>query len=239
MDKFSEMVDAIQDDVTADDNSTFYSLALIKRVINRAKRKVEALYRWPALEDAKKTSTIANQEYYDYPQSWRDDSIWKVWVDSDDNNFGDPLVFGDYLYEKENDFPAGDKYIWANHNRKFFIQVNGVAPTSNGDNNIKIWGIKVTAALSADDDTTIFSYSMPEVNEAIVMEAVKILKSKGGEEQTGQMLSTEAKGIIALAWSRLKQDKAREEKTTPLLEVEDMFKANKANRKDNNIGKFE
>ena len=53
------------------------------------------------------------------------------------------------------------------------------------------------------------------------------------------MLSNEAKGIVAIAWTRLKQDKAKEEKTQPLLDVEDMFESNKANRRDNNIGKFD
>lgn len=238
MDTFSAMIDALQSDLTIDDNSTFYNLTAVKLAINRAKRKVEGLFRWPNLEDALKTSTIANKEDYDYPQRWRSDSIWKLWVDSDDNDFGDPLDFKDYLYEKENDFPAGKSYIWANHGRRYFIQVNEANPTSNGSNNIKIWGIKVTEDLEADDDTTIFSYNMPEVNEAIVMEAGKILKAKGDERNSGEMLSLEAKATIALAWSRLKQDKAKEEKTTPLLDVQDMFSANKASRKDTNIGKF-
>ena len=239
MDTFGQIIDAVQSDLNVGDESTFYNLTAVKLAINRAKRKIEGLHRWPGLEDAQKTSTKASQEYYDYPQRWRSDSIWKIWVDSDDNEYGDPLEFGDYLYEKQNDFPAGKKYIWANQNRRFFIQINGVAPTTDGSNNIEIWGIKTTADLETDNDTTIFSYNMGEVNEGIVLEAETILKTKGEKRNSGEMLSNEAKGIVAIAWTRLKQDKAKEEKTQPLLDVEDMFESNKANRRDNNIGKFD
>lgn len=238
MDTFADLIQGAQDDLTIDDNSTLYPPALVKRAINRAKRKIEGLFRWPELEDAKKTSTVSGQEYYDYPQAWRPDSIWKLWVDSDDNDFGDPIDFKDYLYEQENDFPAGKETLWGNQWRRFFFRIDGEITTTNGNNNITIWGIKVTSALSATTDTTIWSYSMPEVNEAIVLEAVKILKAKGEEQQSGELLSAEAKATVVIAWNRLKQDKAREEKTQPLLNVQDMFQPNRAGRKDTNIGKF-
>ena len=62
MDTFADIVEAVQDDLTVGEESTLYSPTLIKRVINRAYRKVGALFPWPELQDAKKTVTSANQE---------------------------------------------------------------------------------------------------------------------------------------------------------------------------------
>ena len=232
MDTFEDLIGAVQDDVTINDNSTLFPLPLVKRAINRAKRKTEGLFRWPPLEDALKISGEAGEFYYDYPERWRPDSIWKIVVDSED--YGKPLAFEDYLYEKENSIPSGKDYFWANQWKRFFIYPT---PTADGTENIDIFGIKSTVDLVADGDETIFSYSMPEVNEAIVLEAVKILKSKGEEQQSGEMLSAEAKAMIALAWSRIKQDSAKEVKTQPMLNVTDMF-SGRGNRGGSETGNF-
>jgi hypothetical protein len=81
----------------------------------------------------------------------------------------------------------------------------------------------VVDQLVEDGEVTIFSYSMPECNEAIVLEAVAILKAKGEEEKMAEFRSTEAKGILAMAWSKIKQEAAKYEKTTPFLDVPDFF----------------
>lgn len=232
MDAFSELIDGLQADLNLNDNSTFPNLITQKLAINRAYRKVGGLFLWPALEDAQKTSSVASQEYYDYPDTWRADSIWKLVVDSVD--YGDPLLFKDYLYEKEEDIPSNLDYLWANQARRYFIYPT---PTTNGNNNIEIWGFKVVTALSADADQTIFSESMPEVNEAIVLEAGAILKAKGDEEKRGEFRSMEAKQIILVAWSKISKQQAKQEKTQPMFEVQDMF-AGRRKGKDNNYGRF-
>ena len=230
MDTFSELVAAVRSDLNVDSSSTLFPVATIKLAINRAYRKAGGLFDWPELEDALKTSTVSSQEYYDYPANWRPDSAWKLSVDDED--YGDPLVFKDYLYEKEEDIPSGADILWSSQWRRFFIYPT---PTSNGNNNIVVWGIKVVTALDGDSDVTIFSYSMPECNDAIVLEAEAILKNKGEEEQKGQFRSLEAKGILALCWSRIKKSQAKYEKTRPLFNVLDFFGAN--NNSDV-IGKF-
>lgn len=217
------MIDAVQSDLNIDDNSTFFSLTAVKLAINRAKRKTEALFRWPGLEDAKKTSSLANQEYYDYPDDWRPDSIWKLWVNTDDNDFQDPLVFKDYLYEKENDFPADRKTIWANQWKRFFFVIDGIVIATTGSNNIKIWGLKASVDMEADDDTTIFSNSIPECNEAIILEAKAILKAKADEQTNGSFFSAEAKAILTTTWTKIKQEQAKFEKTQPFFDVPDYF----------------
>lgn len=218
MDIFSDLYTAVQSDLTIGSESTLYPLSTVKLAVNRSYRKAGGLFRWAELEDAKKTSTVASQEYYDYPSDWRPDSAWKLIVDSVD--YLDPLVFKDYLYEKEEDWPSGADYAWASQWRRFFIYPT---PTANGDNNITIWGHKVVSALSSDSDVTIFSYSMPECNEAVVLEAVAILKAKGESEQSSMFKSAEAKQILISAWQRQKQEQSKYEKTQPFFDVSDMF----------------
>lgn len=227
METFSDLIQAIQDDLTVGDESSLYTPTLIKRAINRAYIKVSALYPWPELQDAKKTSTQANQEYYDYPRNWRSNSVWKLSIiDSDGNEVrygedpdGSPLSFDDYLNWKEDNPDATDKK-WTNQWRRFFIWP---IPTAQGNNNIVVWGIKVPTALSADADTTVFTYSMPEGNEAIVLEAVAILKSKGENDKTAQFKSLEAKQILTVAWSKISNELAKYEKIEPFFDVPDFF----------------
>lgn len=222
MDTLLELVQAVQDDLTVGDESTLYSPALIKRAINRAYKKVGGLYPWPELQDAKKTSTQINQEYYDYPQNWRSNSVWKVEVDEErygEDPDGSPLSFDDYLVWQRDNPDSTDKK-WANQWRRFFITP---VPTTAGTNNIHVWGIKVVSSLSADADTTVFSYSTPEANEALVLETVAILKSKGENEKSAQFKSIEAKQILTGAWTRITKEMAKYEKNQPFFEVNDFF----------------
>lgn len=230
MDTFLELIQAVQADLNIDDYSTLFPLARVKLAVNRAYRKSGGLYRWPELEDAQKTSTVASQEYYDYPDTWRPDSAWKLTVDDED--YGDPLAFKDYLYEKEEDIPSGADYLWSSQWRRFFIYPT---PTTNGSNNIVIWGVKNVSTLTNNTDVTIFSYSMPDCNEAVVLEAEAILKAQGENETVAQFKSVEAKQILTIAWGKVKQEQAKYERTTPFFEVSDMF--GKSNSK-NLIGKF-
>lgn len=222
MDTLSDIRIAIQDDLTIGDESTLYSPTLIDRAINRAYRKVGALFPWPELQDAKRTSTQAGQEYYDYPQNWRSNSIWKVVIDDvryGEDPDGSPLSFDDYLNWKEDNPDSTDKK-WANQWRRYFIWP---VPTALGDNNIVVWGIKVITALSSNSETTIFSYSTPEANEAIELEAVAILKSKSDEEKLAEFRSTEAKQILIGAWAKIAKEQAKYEKNMPFFEVPDFF----------------
>lgn len=230
MDTFLELIQAVQADLNIDDYSTLFPLARVKLAVNRAYRKSGGLYRWPELEDAQKTSTVASQEYYDYPDTWRPDSAWKLTVDDED--YGDPLAFKDYLYEKEEDIPSGADYLWSSQWRRFFIYPT---PTTSGNNNIVIWGVKNVSTLTNNTDVTIFSYSMPDCNEAVVLEAEAILKAQGENESVAQFKSVEAKQILTIAWGKVKQEQAKYERTTPFFEVSDMF--GKSSSK-NLIGKF-
>lgn len=235
MDTFLEIIQAVQDDNTIGDESSLFPLTTVKLAVNRAYRnKVVPLFKWPQTEDAKLTDSIANHEYYDYPDNWRPNSIWKLVVDGVD--YSDPLAFRDYQYEKDNDYPSGKQKIWSNKGLRYFI-----APilTTNGnasypDGNIEIHGQKVPATLVDNGDTTIFSYNMPECNEAIALEAKAILKAKGEELDPSQFASAEAKQLLITAWGKLRQEAAKYEKTLPMFNVPDLFGSNRATR----IGNF-
>lgn len=221
MDTLAQLRTGVQDDLTIGDESTLYSPNLIDRAINRAYRKAGGLFPWPELQDALKTTTQVDVDYYDYPVNWRSNSIWKLRINLErygEDPDGSPLSFDDYLNWKEN-YPDSTDKKWANQWRRYFVSPT---PTVAGLV-ICIWGVKVTETLTADADTTVFSYSTPEVNEAIVLEAVAILKAKGDEEKSAQFRSAEAKQILAVAWGKIAREQAKYEKNMPFFEVTDFY----------------
>jgi len=221
MDNLGELRRAVQSDLTVGDESTLYSPTTIDLAINRAYRKAGSLFPWPELADSKKTTTQASQEYYDYPSTWRSNSIWKLEVDGErygEDPDGSPLSFDDYLNWQE-DYPDSTDKKWANQWRRFFFSP---IPTV-ADLVICIWGFMVTETLVEEADVTIFSYSMTECNEAIVLEAVAILKAKGEQEKAGEFRSLEAKQILAVAWGKIAREQSKYEKIYPSFDVPNFF----------------
>ncbi len=236
MDNLGELRTAVQSDLNVGDESTLYSPTTIDLAINRAYRKAGALFPWPELADSKKTTTQANVDYYDYPSNWRSNSIWKLRVNLErygEDPDGSPLSFDDYLNWKE-DYPDSTDKKWANQWRRYFISP---MPTV-ADLVICIWGFMVTETLTEDADVTIFSYSSPEGNEAIVLEAVAILKSKGEQEKSGEFRSLEAKQILAGMWGKIAKENAKFEKNQPMWDVPDFFSGNGINNGTDMTGRF-
>jgi len=241
MDQLSELRIAVQSDLTVGDESSLITPTIIDLALNRAYRKIGAMFKWSETRDAQKTSTLNDHEYYNYPQNWRPDSIWKLTIDGVD--YGNPLIFKDYQYEKENNDPSGLTRKWSNYGKKYFIDPT---PTINGDKNLAIFGYKFVDKLTLDGDITIFSYSMPEINEAIVLEAGEILKNKaevtqskrGGNVIGAELISTQAKGIVITTWTKITQERSRLVKTTPQFDVPDYYSSTSSARKNTNIGNF-
>ena len=224
MDVFSDLITALQSDLNVNDNSSIFPPATCKLALNRANIKCGRLFRWPQLSDAKVTSTQEDIENYDYPETWSPESIWRVEID--DEPFGvapdfSPMAFQNYLDWKADSANANSTAKkWANHGNQYFVYPT---PAAVGTNNISVWGQRNVVVLDDDDDLTIFSYRMPECNEAIVLEAAAILRFKGDSNQTGQMLSEQAKAILAIAYSKIKQEKAKYEKPSAFFTVPDYF----------------
>ncbi len=226
---FSDLKSTVLSDLNASTNSSLFPSATVESAINRAYIKLSRLFRWPALEDAKMTSTALNQPYYDSPEGWSPNSMYRLEIDDDlygEDPDGSPMDFNDYLTWKENN-PNSTEKKWSVQNLRFFVSPT---PTAVGSNNISIWGQKVVTLLSSASDTTIWSKNMPECNEAIVLEAEAILRQKGDSVKTVQtgddILSAQAKQIVLLAFGRLKAEKSKIEKTQPFLDVPDFFGPN-------------
>jgi len=221
MDLFEDLITAVQSDLSVSSNSSFFPTATIKLAINRAYKKA-GVFKWTALQDSQKTSTTASGEYYDAPTTWRPNSIWRLEVDGDmygQDPDGSPLKFDDFLTWKENNPNSTDKK-WAVQWLRYFLNP---IPSAIGDKNITIWGYKNVSELVNDADTTIFSYNMPECNDAIVMEASAILKNKAEDNKTGQFLSAEAKNILSITFNGLTKDSSKQEKNQPFFQVPDYF----------------
>ena len=224
MNDFSELQTALLSDLNATSNSSLFPTATIKLALNRAYIKAGRLFRWPQLMDAKKTSSQANIEYYDAPESWSPNSIWRLEMDNEqygEDPDGSPMVFEDYMqWRADSDNDSSTEKKWAVQWLRYFIYP---VPTTAGDYNISIWGQKNVETLTDDDDETIFSHNMPECNEAIVLEASAILKKKGEIEKSGQLASDEAKQILILAFNKIKQEASKYEKVQPMFEVPDLW----------------
>ena len=174
--------------------------------------------------DAKKTSTEEDIEYYDAPEDWSPNSIWRLEVDDEqygEDPDGSPMSYDDYMqWRADEDNEDSTDKKWAVQYVRYFIYP---VPTTAGSNNISVWGQKNVDELEDDDDETIFSHNMPECNEAVVLEASAILKKKGENDKTGQMFSEEAKQILAVAFNKLRQEKAKYEKTQAMFNVPNLF----------------
>lgn len=238
MNTFEELTQATQSDLNVLDEAPLYPKAVVQTAVNRAYIKASSLFKWSGTESAKKTSTQKNLEYYDYPREFRDNSIYRIEVDGvqyGEKPDGSPMHYHDYLTWRANSDNANStNEKWANQKRRYFLYP---VPTTHGDFNISVWGRIVPDQLVADGDATIFSYSMPEGNEAIVLEAVAILKSKGEEEQPSQFRSLEAKQILVVAWNKIREEKAKYEKVEPFFNVPDYFYTGYT-RGRNRIGNF-
>lgn len=232
---FEDMYQAVQTGMNIEDETPLYPLSVVKSAVNRAYVKASGLFRWAGTEDAKYTSTQANQEYYDYPTDFRDKSVFRVEVDNvqyGEDPDGSPMNFQDYLnWRADTDNANSTDKKWSDQKRRIFVYP---VPTT-ASSTITIWGQSVPDALTSASDTTIFSYSMPECNEAIVMEAEAILKAQGEEEGAGEFRSREAKQILVVAWGKTRQEQGKYQKVQPFLQVNDMFGRGTTKQKTGNF----
>lgn len=233
----AEMDAALTDDLNVDATNSIFPEATRIRALNRAYRKAAALFNWPQLMDAKKTTTQLNQDYYDVPTGWRPFSMWKLKINDEtygEDPDGSPIKFADFLIFKE-DLPNDTTRKWALQEKRFFVTPT---PTTAGLQ-ICAWGQKNVTALAEDGDTTVFSYNAVGCNEAIILEASAILKKKGEQDEKGQMLSKEAGAMLAVEFGRFGGQRANSEKIQPFFHVQDMFATRGKGARVTDIGNFQ
>ena len=149
---FLELLTELNNRIAASQVSGFWTDAMKKEWINQAGQRVCSYARWKSLELALKTTTKANQEYYDYPAQFQEDSIYYMEVDGKKHV---KVSWDDYQEYKE--AKSTDK-IFTSHNGFYFIN-----PTPTKDNlEIAIWGIRKWEKLTADSDTPILPSQFDE-----------------------------------------------------------------------------
>lgn len=218
---FASMIQAIYDDLGKEDTDPFYSLAIVKRMINRAKNRVEAAHDWPHLERSMKRDSEAS-EYYNYPENWKQDSIYKLKFDGDDY---DKVRFKDYLkYQEDYDDNATDK-IFSDFRNRFFINP---APTSVIANGIEIWGQEYSDDLSADGDKTPFTLER-EIEEIIcnVARGMAIQKDKSKRKEGIEIVREEMTRLEIINVRILKRQSSYRMKNRKMFKRIDLFRGGK------------
>lgn len=148
-------------------NSTMFPASRLTTLIQNAYQWATTTWVWTDLVNGKYTSTVANSEYYDYPADFRSNTVMRLEVD---NVSYQRKAFEDYLAYKERN-PNDDFKMFASYGRYLFIHPK---PTTNGTNNITIWGSLMADALTNSNSITIFTDNKVEGNEAIVKKALSV-----------------------------------------------------------------
>jgi hypothetical protein len=151
----SALVTKLDNKIAASKTNGFFSTAQKEASLNTAGERVCNYRAWKALEDSKKTTTVADQEYYDEPDEFQADSIYAMKIDGEKYDKKDWMDFQDYV-----DNESSDK-VFATHDGLYFI--NPIPDESNLE--LCIYGIKKWVALASADASILPA----KFDEAIVM----------------------------------------------------------------------
>lgn len=232
----SEMVTELQAQLLASSNANLHPESRLITLIQNAYKWAAGLHNWQALNDAKKTTVEADQYYYDYPDVFKDNSIYRIEINDSDGDSGDDeyerKAFEDFL-EYKNKYPSSSKRIFASYGKRYFIFPT---PTTRIENGLVVWGNKFLEkdALDEGTDTTIFSYSAIDGNEAIVRKAFSVAV-KRIDKQLSREEETIARGMLAELWNQEKAHAQRDQRLQhPKFDVPDFF----GTSEDSPIGRF-
>ena len=233
METRAEMETELQLQLQSAANSSLFPSTRLTSLIQNAYKEATTLFKWLALARAKTTSTVAKVSgedvcYYDYPDEFRTNTIFRVQIDGDEYNRKGFESFLDY----RNRTTSPSKRIFSNYQRFVFISPDTVV----GTNNMDIWGIIQAPALSSSGSETIFSGNADEGNFAIVSLAISTAVKK-----INFKLSDKERNNALVALGKMNNDEwdeyARDQQLdTPMFEVPDFFNGNSIN---NTIGRFD
>ena|SRR3990167_2602310 len=201
-------------------NSSLFPASRLTSLIQNSYKTATTLFKWLALARAKTTDTVAkgatdDDSYYDYPDEFRANTIFRVEIDDKEYNRKSFESFRDY----RNRNPNSSKRIFANYQRFLFVSPD----TSTGTDNMDIWGIIQAPALSTSGTETIFSGNADEGNLAVVALAVALglqkIDPKFAEKKRNEGLLTLGK-LNSDEWAEYARDQQLD---TPLFEVPDFF----------------
>ena len=172
--------------------------------------------------------TVADQEYYDYPEDFIADSIFLLRVEDSagDMKTYKKIRYLDYIKYREED-ETGEEKLWADHNRYYFINPEAWDTASR---DIEIWGLMRADELTASTSLLPFSTNTDAEensgNHAIVKLAYSIAlaseKKRDYNKATG--VRTEAYQTIELLAKRERESQADYEVyERPFFEYKKLF----------------
>lgn len=215
MQTFGEMKSELKSRLQVADSSSVFTDSRLGILLNEGNTWATSIYNWPQNEEAKKTVTQIDHDYYEYPDIFRTDSISRLYVNGKKY---DPKNFQDFLTFRENN-PTSTDLIYSDYGRRYFIFPTPVAANLV----IEVWGQKQAAKLVETTDQTIFSNHDESGNEAILKKAFSI-----AVKRIDQSLSVgeekDAMGILAIIFSKIEARQQQYQRIdTPLFDVPDMF----------------
>lgn len=198
MDTREDLEQELLSQLEAADNSSIYPASRLTQLIKNAYKWATNLFIWNDLVRAKCASTVAGNYYYDYPDEFRSDTIIALEVDGEDY---EQINFEDFkTFKKDN--PNSNEKLFASFGRQYFIFPT---PTTNGTNNIDVYG-----AIQADDlvnssSQSIFSGNKDSGNESVVRKAFSVAikradsslsekEEKAATAELGRLNAIEVKG---------------------------------------------
>jgi hypothetical protein len=201
-------------------------------------------YPWSFTEGAKHMTAAVDPStgllpvYIMYPETFEDESAKRLIV-TGKGEF-EKISFGDYQKFLDDNPLATDK-IWADYNRRIFINKNSY---SIGDE-VSIWGkLRATTLVNASD-TLPFSPDTDNEensgNQAVVHLAyAEVLNSeKMKDPNQGALEEKSALEMLAALWAPMGQRRAAEQaKDRPFFNVPDLFPRRGSGPTSRNIGNF-
>lgn len=228
----AEIKTAIRDDLSIATGDNFYSDAYVQRIANRAVKWFAALHPWQQTQYAYYRNSVASQEYYNYPEKFRTDTIWKLKFNGEDY---DRLTFSEYLkYQEDHGGSASDK-CFTDFRRQFFIN-----PVPTVEAEITVWGHLIPDDMSADADTHPFAGEQ-DPEEAIVKYAIGLAlkKGRGTLYDKGVAEINAAKSIADAIWNIQQKEQAKyQTKEAQMFEFIDILPPNGGERRTQR-GNFE
>lgn len=146
--------------------SSYFSPTRIEEAISDAHLWAADDKAWPDVKRGFLFDT-SGDEYYDYPENCQSESVFRISINGDAAY--QKKDFEEFLAHRENNPAALDKFF-SEYGRQIFITPVPTAAVEGTKNGI-LWGLVQAAALTSDNDLTIFSDWADAVNEAIQLKA--------------------------------------------------------------------
>jgi hypothetical protein len=212
----ADMETELKQQLIASANSTLFPDSRITKVIQDSHRWATGMFPFRALMRAKKTNSIANAEYYDIPDEFKTHGVIRLEIDGKEYN---PKAYEDVL-DYKNEYPNSKKRIFGQYANYFFPRP---IPTSDGTDNILVWGAVQANKLESSTDTTIFSNRDISGNEAIVRKAYSVL-IKPFDSVNSTKEEGIAKGMLMEIFKEEQKNTQRDQRLQhPKFEVHDFY----------------